>query len=272
MLMHVHKLLILLDLGDETPALLDYGVQLAQSLGAQAWIQHVFYIPPAMAGELFIPTEAIQQYQQQVREQLAALQAATADETGLDLYYEASYGELLVEMNQLIHREHIDLVVIGNRGGGASDNILGSNTLRVIHRAICPVLSVPSLLYFRPIKRIALATDWQQTSPDTMARLVSLARQWEAHLDIIHVGGDRKKKDTESETLLDRPLSAVPHTFYQVNARDIEEGIQQHVDQYHSDLIALIPRSHGFFDRLFQKSVTRQMVYQTQTPLLTLPE
>ncbi|MGB3850396.1 MAG: universal stress protein [Tunicatimonas sp.] len=270
--MQVRKILILLDLSEETPALLDYGVQLAQSLGAQAWIQHVFYLPPAMAGELFIPTEAIQQYQQQVREQLAALQAATADETGLDLYYEASYGELSVAMNQLIDREHIDLVVLGNRGGGASDNILGSNTLRVIHRALCPVLSVPSQLNFRPIQRITLATDEQHTSPHTMTRLVSLARQWEAHLDIIHVGSNPKRKDTESETLLDRPWSAVPHTFYQVNARDIEDGIQQHVDQHHSGLIALIPRSHGFFDRLFQKSVTRQMVYQTQMPLLTLPE
>jgi nucleotide-binding universal stress UspA family protein len=270
--MRVRKLLILLDLSDETPALLDYGVQLAQSLGAHAWIQHVFYIPPALAGELFIPIEAIKKYQQQVREQLAALQVTTAAETGLDLYYEASYGELSVAMNQLIDREHIDLVVVGNRGGGASDNILGSNTLRVIHRALCPVLSVPSRLNFRPIQRITLATDWQHTSSNPITRLVSLARQWEAHLDIVHVGSDRKNIDTESETLLDRPSSAVPHTFYHVDAHNIEDGIQQHVDQYHSDLIVLIPRSHGFFDRLFQKSVTRQMVYQTQLPLLTLPE
>ena len=270
--MRVHKLLILLDLSDETPALLDYGVQLAQSLGARAWIQHVFYIPPAMAGELFIPTEATKQYQQQVREQLAALQATTATETGLDLYYEASYGELSVEMNQLIRREHIDLIVVGNRGGGGSDNILGSNTLRVIHRALCPVLAVPSQLSFRPIKRIALAADWQRTSLESMTRLISLARQWEAHLNIIHVSDDRKKTDTESETLLDRPLSAVPHTFYQVNTHAIEEGIQQHVEQYRIDLIALVPRSHGFFDRLFQRSITRQMVHHTQIPLLTLPE
>ncbi|MGB3779021.1 MAG: universal stress protein [Tunicatimonas sp.] len=267
--MTIQKILILLDLGEETPSLLAYGRQLARTLEADVWLQHVYYLPPAMEGELFIPAEALQEYERQLHEQLTSLQKPVAEQLGRSVQYEVSFGELATEMNRLIAREHIDLVVMGNRGRHFSDNVLGSSTLKVIHRATCPVLSVPSPLPFHPYRRIALATDWKETSLSTTSWLVGFAHQCQAHLDIIHFR--RRDEVIGGELSIERALSLVPNTFYSPHNHDIEEGLQRHVKQHHDDLIVLIPRTHGFFDRLFQQSVTRQVVYHTQMPLLTLP-
>lgn len=149
--MTIRKILLLLDLGEETTSLLAYGGSLARALGADMWLQHVYYLLPEMEEELFIPSEALQIYEQQLHEQLTSLQEQVAEQSGRTVQYEISFGELATEMNRLTAQERIDLVVMGNRGKDFSDNILGSNTLKVIHRATCPVLSVPGPLPFRPL-------------------------------------------------------------------------------------------------------------------------
>ena len=260
---------MLLDQGEETPSLLKYGGQLARWLGADVWLQHVYYLPPDMEGELFIPTESLRTHEQQLRQQLTGWQKEVATQSGRKVQYNVCFGELATEVNKLVEREHIDLIVMGNRGKSFSDKVLGSSTLKVIRQAVCPVLSVPMALAFRPFQRIALATDWKNTSATTTTWLVNFARQCQAHLDIIHFR--RHKEATGGQLSLERALSLVPHTFYSPRAHHIEKGIQRHVTQHHNDLIVLIPHAHSFFARLFRKSITRQMVYHTNMPLLTLP-
>lgn len=267
--MRVQKILILLDLGEETAPLLAYGVSLAQSFGADLWLQHVYSLPPEMEGELFISTESLRTYEEQLHERLSTLQERVATQLGRPVQYDLRFGSLATEMNQLIEREPMNLVVMGNRGKNFSDTMLGSSTLRVIRHAIRPVLSVPRSLLFHPFRRIALATDWEETSLSTVTWLVGFAQQCQAHLDIIHFR--HREEAVRGQLTLERAMSLVPHTFYSPRSHTIEKGIHRHVAQHRNDLIALIPRTHGFFERLFQKSVTKQMVYRTHMPLLTLP-
>jgi nucleotide-binding universal stress UspA family protein len=176
---------------------------------------------------------------------------------------------LIVQANRAIDQHRIDLLVVGNRGGGLTTNVLGSHTLKLIYHANCPVLSIPQQATFQPFRRIAFATDWHRTSEKNISQLRNLVKQFNAQLDVIHVSTSEKAAESDEAAFR---AHEIPGTLHYLWSEHIEEGLQEHIEQHQNDLLVLIPHQHSFFDRLFQKSITRQMVYHSQIPLLTLRE
>lgn len=269
--MNIQKLLILSDFSETSTPLLMYGLALAQSLNARVWVQHAYFIPPNVAGEVFIPVDALEKYEKSIRKEFIKLKEEFPVLKEKDVPLVISYGNLVPEMNKFIGQEDIDLVVMGNQGGGFITNILGSNTIKVIQHAHCPVLSVPEGTEFHPFTRIALAVDLQETKPAVISHIVDFAQTFHAQVDIVHVSETPVHLKALTHAL-DVSLQNVTHAFYNVLSVDIEKGIEQHVEQYKNDLVVLLPRAHSFFDRLFQKSITRQVAYQKKVPLLTIHE
>lgn len=269
--MNTHKILILVDFSEVSTKLLEYGLALAQQLDARVWIQHTYYIPPNAAGEVFIPAEALEEYEKEIYQEFEALKQKLPALKHQNAHFEVSFGDLLPEMNKLIDREQINLVVIGNRGGGLITNILGSNTIKVIQHAHCPVLSVPEGISFEPFRRMAIAIDLKATRPEVIRHIAAFARDFRARVDIVHMSEAPVAVDaTQLTHTLDKALEEVAHQFFHVHTSDIEKGIEQHILGCNTDLLVLLPRAHSFFDSLFQKSISRQMAYQKKIPLLSI--
>jgi len=267
--MNIRNILILTDLSETATDLLRYGWQLAQALSAKVWVQHVYYFPPDLAGDVLVPVDAMERYEQQAYVKLEKLTESIASAPESPVQCFVVRGDLVVQANRAIDQHRIDLLLVGNRGGGLSSNILGSRTLKLIYHANCPVLSVPQQATFQPFHRIAFATDWHRTSEKNISQLRNLVKQFNAHLDVIHVSTSEKAAESDEAT---SQVNQVPGTLHYLWSEHIEEGLQEHIEQHQNDLLVLIPHQHSFFDRLFQKSITRQMVYHSQIPLLTLRE
>lgn len=271
--MKIQKILVLTDLSAASVSLLHYGVGLSLHLNAQLWVQHVYYIPPTVAGEVFVPEEVMQNYEQNVYRGFDHLKAeipALSEQNGS---FVASYGDLLTEANRLIDEEGIDLLLVGNRGAGFLTNILGSNTIKSIQQAHCPVLSVPAETVFRPFRRMALALDLKKTSAALIGQAADIAKIFGARVDLVHVSEAPVPVDIQQLTRsLEQALETVPHQFYSVHSLDVESGIARHLEGKNNDLLLLFPRAHSLFDRIFQKSITRKAAYQEKVPLLTLKD
>ncbi len=268
--MSLNRILILNDFSDASRKSMQYGLQLAQSLEASIWILHVYYIPPDLAGQVVISQEALKNYEKSIYQQLNSLKSDLEIEDNVE--FVVSRGDLIVEMNRLIDNETIDLVVVGNHGGGFWTNVLGSNTVKIIQHAHCPVLSVPEEAVFKPFKKIAFAADLKETSPEVLVQLVNFTQTFQALVDVIHVSGKTSRDTKEEYSMLSKMLTPVSHTFYYAWEKDIEAGILEHVQEHQNDLLVLVPRIHTFFDSLFQKSITEQVVYHTHFPLLSIHE
>ncbi|MEQ9442990.1 MAG: universal stress protein [Cyclobacteriaceae bacterium] len=269
--MKTEKVLILTDFSDGVSHLLPYGLALAEQLQAQIWIQHVYYIPPLVAGDVYIPADFLKQYEENIQHEFKRLKkkipALQAEATRFVL----SYGDLVTEMNNLIEQEQINLVIVGNHGGGFLTNVLGSNTIKVIQHASCPVLSVPNEAVFQPFQRIALAIDLKETDSRLLGLMVSFAQAFGGRVDIVHVSKAPVPVDVQKLLHdLDMTLEGVKHELFHIHASDVEQGIEQHLEGNNNDLLVLFPRTHSFFDRLFQKSISRQVAYQKKIPLLSI--
>lgn len=271
--MKTKKILILSDFSEVSHALLQYGLALAQHLEAQVWVQHTYYIPPNIAGEVFIPAEALEDYEKTIYQEFEFLKEELPALKALHVQFRVNFGDLVPEMNKLIDKEQIDLVVIGNQGGGFVTNILGSNTIKVIQHAHCPVLSVPEDIAFQPYRRMAMAVDLKETQPLVIQRVADFAQAFRSRMDIVHVSEAPVAIDVRQLThRLDKALENVSHQFFHIHTSEIDKALERHVEGNSSDLLVLLPRAHSFFDSMFQKSISRQLAFQKKVPLLTIHE
>ncbi len=269
--MSTRKILILSDFSEVSTHLLTYGLQLAQYLKAQVWIQYVYYIPPSVAGEVFIPANALDSYEKDISDAFQQLKGTLPELKEKEVHFVVSQGDLIPVMNKLIDNKNIDLVIIGNQVGGFLTNILGSNAIKVIQQAHCPVLSVPDGITFKPFQRMVWATDLKETDKTMLNRLLDFASAFLAHIDAVHVS-DKPVDASQLAQSMDLALKNISHLFYHIHATDVEKGLEQHIETHKNDLVVMMPRAHSFFDRIFQKSVSRRVAYQTKIPLLTIHE
>jgi len=269
--MKTDKILILSDFSNVSVPLLRYGLALADHLQAAVWIQYVYYIPANMTGEIYLSSESLKSYERSIRAHYKHLIKDLPELDRDDVNFVLSHGDLVEEMQKLVTQERIGLIVMGNRSGGFMTNILGSNANKVIQHAPCPVLSIPQEVDFQPFHKIALAIDLQKTSEEVVAFVTDFARSFNAQVDIVHISQAPVPVDVNQLAhTLDKKLEGLKHQFFHIHAAEVEEAIERHIEGNNTDLLVLLPRKHAFFDRLFQKSISRQAAYQKKTPLLTV--
>lgn len=266
--MEKNHILCMIDFSEETPALLRYATQLSEAYQAKLWVLHVYFVPSGYQGEVFIPKEALESYEKQCIKDFFRLKQGDVLKDH-DFHFEARHGDIVEEANQLIEQEKINLLVAGNRGGNLLVSILGSNTLKLIYHARCPVLSVPPSVVFQPFRRLLLATDWEESPRQKIVQIMQLLSRHEPTMDIIHVA-QKQNRTIKEINKNEFKMKGVPHTLYYLWENHVEEGLEHHIAEHENDLIVLFPRHHHFFDRLFQQSITRQMVFHAKVPLLTI--
>ena len=114
-------------------------------------------------------------------------------------------GEIWQELQQIIDAQAIDLVVIGTHGrSGLRKIAFGSVAEAVFRHATCPVLTVGPCAPADPplhaqVRHILYPTDFSAESSQAASYVVSLARQHQARLTIVHVVEPHTGRVNEAE-------------------------------------------------------------------------
>jgi len=71
---------------------------------------------------------------------------------------------------------------------------------------------------------------------------------------------------------LDDLFVGIEHSFKFIEDNDVEKGILKFVNDNNIDLLAVISRKRGFFERLFHKSISKKLAMHANVPILILSE
>lgn len=166
----------------------------------------------------------------------------------------------------------IDLIVMGTKGAtGLKKIILGSNTAAVIDKSRIPVIAVPEFARFTSLKDIVYATDIDNLK-DELKTVVSFAKSFNAVVHILHIApatGGSKLDIKEIVAKLTKAMDYKKITFTVSLHDDAAEGIDEYVIKHKTDMLAMFTHELTFFEKLFDKSITRQMAFIGNVPLLT---
>jgi hypothetical protein len=174
-----------------------------------------------------------------------------------------------------LNKEHdIGLVIIGTHGSsGLSTLLLGNHAREMINATTKPLMLVPPSAKIDPIKKIAFATDFEDPAEDLrcIKVLILLARPLNAEILITNIFDDYTHNTEELVNELAHKAN-YPLIYYRlIKARTTILGLDWLCEHGQIDILAMVHRSHGFFDSLFNGSQSQKMANHIPIPLLVFP-
>lgn len=173
-----------------------------------------------------------------------------------------------------------DLIVSGTHQGGALSNLLlGNHASNLIDNAEKPILLIAPGTAFRPVKKIAFATEFKDPENDLqhIYQLVYWARQLNAEVLLVHSCNEKQEnpalKDKIADYLVGISNNAdYPNIYYRLIRNDrVDEGLDWICDHGQIDMLAMVHQPRNLFGELFAHSHTKQMAGHLQLPLLVFP-
>ncbi len=137
------RLLVPVDGSEGSSHALRHAIERAREAGAEV---HVLHVEPPMAYEelrVYVMREEIRQLRRKACERVLAAAATVLDEAKVSHVSHLLEGEVGQSIARFADAHHIDEVIMGTRGMGATGNLLlGSVATRVVHLAPVPVTLV----------------------------------------------------------------------------------------------------------------------------------
>ncbi len=106
-----------------------------------------------------------------------------------------------------------------------------------------------------------------------MTALVALAEQFNSKVTVLKVlkPGEITDNDEAVQCVkLNQTLSSLNHNYELVENTNVEQGINSFLNKGNVDMVAMLERKVGFFEKLFHKSITKQVATHTKLPLLVM--
>ncbi|HMR18587.1 MAG TPA: universal stress protein [Sphingobacterium sp.] len=185
-------------------------------------------------------------------------------------------GTVLDAVIRVIKREQIDLVVMGTLGAsGFQKQFLGTNTVSVIRNTRIPILCIPAEAELLDIKKIAFTTVFREKDKEALSEIVDFANSFGAQVYCTHVVHEhRSPADILQYSEIWRKAfnkGNLDFIFLEKQG-SVENTIHQFIRENNIDLLAVVKRNRNFFDRLVSSSLSNNLAFHSQTPILVFHE
>jgi nucleotide-binding universal stress UspA family protein len=268
------NILIPTDLSELSKVAVQYAIKIANKLDGNLTLLHVVSI--------IQPTRATMRLQlKSLEDELVEIAKEDLEEFVREISKRVKTNEPIkvkvvkgTSFNDTVVREakklRTGLIVMGTRGAsGLKKYVLGSNTASVIEVSHVPVLAVPELGEFKSFKNVVYATDLRHTQKELKV-LIPYLEKFNSTVHLLHVTPSLKEV-----SVLEKKIEAIVEKANIQNVickvivnKNIEEAIDYYVAESKADLLTMFTHDVNFYERLFNRSVTRKMAFHSQIPLL----
>lgn len=268
-------ILVPTDLSPASQNATDYAGYLCRELKAKMILLHVYMLPVPVAEIPYVMVSA-DEIQKASENALKKEAIRIYEITGIEVEWIVRLGLASDEIKDIEIEKNIDLIILGMKGGGEFNKLIGSTTIAVIRKSHKPVLVIPQQAKFHPYKLISYATDFTYiTSAKCFEPLKLLARQYKTDLIAVNVQKPGKNMTSEQKAGKERIsflLEDIQHKYHVIEDNDIEHSLQRFIEEQSPDLLALVSHKHTILERLFGTHHTKAMIYQTHIPALVLQD
>ncbi|SKB58692.1 universal stress protein [Maribacter arcticus] len=186
-----------------------------------------------------------------------------------------AFNTLVDEVERIIDKENIDLVIMGTQGAtGAGDILFGTNTIHILKKAACPILAVPSNFTYKSPKRILFPTDYGIVyQKEKLKELLNIAKQKRAEIELLYVSGGYELTEGQlaRKANLEEILKGIPCQFHIDTDNDIPDAIIDFTFDNKIDLLVMLRLKHSLIGRIFSKSLIKELGFNLTFPLMVLP-
>lgn len=270
------KILVPTDFSKLSNTASQYAARMANKLNAEVVLIHVVYIGSPPRAQVALRMKKIEdKMADNARQDCIQLANILKSEYGapkVSFKIIRGYPVEDVIENYAVHNR-IDCIVMGTKGAsGLKKVLIGSNAAAVISNSSIPVIVVPEHARFNGIGKIVYASDTVKMDAE-LNMLIKFAELFGAAIHIVHVlppASDKKIDILKVEADIKNKFQYPSISAQVILNDDILYGIDECVADQKADMIAMFPRKHNFFEKLFGKSATRQMAFHAWIPMLSI--
>jgi len=254
---------------------LEYAAQLARIYNARLLLFHAYMLPTPVSEVpyVMITADELQKENEKLIERDAR---EITQKYQVETDWQVRIGIASDEIKAITRETDIAFIIIGMKGAGGFEKIIGSTTTNVLHKVKSPVLIIPHDAGYKTVTSIVYASDFSyQSSFHLFDPLLALLKQFKAALTILHV---HLVHSSESPDLLmgKKDIAGIfeghSFSFVTIENNSVTQGINHYLGEYGSDLLVMVAHKHGFFERIFSKNHTGAMAYETHIPMLVLQD
>jgi nucleotide-binding universal stress UspA family protein len=144
----------------------------------------------------------------------------------------------------------------------------------VIEDSQIPVIVIPEKASLRSLKKIVFASEFRDSDVNAVKQLSIIASSFDAEIIILHIVQNKDEVKAEF-SIIDffsaqvKKATTYPKISYRVfKSESIEKGIELFIDSVEADMIALSARDRNPIEKLFSKSLTKELSFHSKVPLL----
>ncbi len=257
-----------------------YAIAIALETKAKIILVNVYQVPIPPAEMYVVQDTSATVYEASMArlKEMAEFEKGLYGTGKLEIECDARAGFTVNEILSAAKSHGAGLIVMGTHGAsGLKKIIFGSNTANVIAKSEIPVLAVPHNAKYQRLKLFVFAADLHEIkNNNTFDVLMETALLFNARIEVLSVRKSEDKIPGPDEAFeainIDKVFDKVEHNFHTVVSDDVVKAIDEFVKEHNPDLLVTVPQKHGYFDRLFNKSVTLDLVQSTSAPVLCLPD
>jgi len=274
------KILLPTDFSKNSINAINYAVSLFKDIACEFYLLNVYRVPylanEAMMDQDFTELRKVEkEMDQESKRGLKKLMEELPKNKKHHFEMISDFNLFSLAVHQVVDERDIDLIIMGTKGAtGAREIFMGTNTSDVIMRNACNVIAVPENLKFKAPKEILFPTDfsiWYKFSD--LEPLISLASMNHSIVRIVHFApSDELSEDQkENKQNLSSLLEGISHEYFTVNASNFEEGINCFTQSRGNiDMILIVGRHYGFFERLFFRPKVKALSFHSRIPLYVI--
>ncbi|HVM89596.1 MAG TPA: universal stress protein [Puia sp.] len=192
----------------------------------------------------------------------------------INITTEIRYGSVEYEILKLSFDKKPFSVVVGRKAVNALQRFLmGSNTLRLIHQTIYPVLIIPEGISFKPLRNITIASDLDNERENVSILFAKQFLQaFHASLQFIYVNTHQiqQKHIQPAITSLQNYFADFQPYFHFIDKGSVQQGIADYLLSNPTDLLIVMPEKHSFLESLTQPSDSNKIILHSNLPILSI--
>jgi len=267
------KILVPTDFSALSEYALEFAIELAQKFNAEITLvtslHYDFNIEIREAA--LVTSTLLKKVEESVNHSMQQLVNKYSDSKVLINHY-ISDKSLVAQLNNKIHDENYDLVVMGTKGSSGIDEFfIGSNTEKVVRKASCPVISVSGKTTLANIKKLMISLDLEDIRESFLLKIADLQKNFDLMLDFVWV---KTPHNIENEVEISKEISLTlkdkgitNFSFHIVRAVIPAEGILTYVNEAKIDMIAMATHARKGIAHWLTGSVTEDTVNHAKIPV-----
>lgn len=281
------NVLLAVDYSEEGISAELYGIQFAQNTNSKLYMIHVYdKIENSISDE---PAELAQSKNdirnlelsilEQHRDKLFYL--LDLKDNDLDCECIVREGKVWKQICKEAIRSDIDFIVTSTHSASFFKELFfGNQTWNIIKKTTVPVLAIPKNTFFTGIGNIVFATEYREGEIPVVKFLVQFARHFDAAVTILHITNDilsKKFKNNVVDNFKDELSNEIAYNKIDmrlVHYDNIIGGLNDFCEKAKIDVLVMSHEKRFFWGNIFNPitSVTRKMTFDTQIPLLSIPD